>query len=488
MIQPTDIIGRTEAAATARLDARAGQRGHRPLLAVTVLVDVGAVAAGYALASAIRPTLLPQYRPLLFASLALWPAVFWMVGLYEPRRLLGGWQELRTMFNGISIGMFLVIMSFLFADQRDLSRGWTVAAWPSCLVTLTGSRMLLRRGVHVLRKRGRLRTRTLVVGTNQEARAMVRSLSRRPWLGFEPVGFACLGSDRSGGATAGDDIEGLPVLCSARGIVQAIRSVDARAVLIASSALTPEELADLYRDIQGENVDVRLSAGLLNIAASRMAVEALDGFAVLALRQMQLPRSQAILKRALDVAVGSVLVLLLAPVLLGIAVAIRVTSGSPVLFRQPRIGYRGEPFTIFKFRTMWQDADARRAELAARNEAGGPLFKLRDDPRVTPVGRFLRRWSLDELPQLLNVLRGEMSLVGPRPLPMEDVRDDPWAYVRAQVRPGITGLWQVNGRHELPVDEFLRYELFYVENWSIALDLSILWRTIPAVVSRRGSW
>jgi lipopolysaccharide/colanic/teichoic acid biosynthesis glycosyltransferase len=192
------------------------------------------------------------------------------------------------------------------------------------------------------------------------------------------------------------------------------------------------------------------------------------------------------LKRAFDIVAAGLLVVALAPVLLLCAVAVRLSGPGPVLFRQQRVGRDGQVFSIWKFRSMTVDAEDRLATLRSLNESDGPLFKLRHDPRVTGVGRWLRAWSLDELPQLLNVLRGEMSLVGPRPLPSYEVDlDDPWARGRLRVRPGVTGPWQVSGRHRLSFAEMVRHDLFYVENWSLTMDLRLILRTIPVVL--RGS-
>jgi lipopolysaccharide/colanic/teichoic acid biosynthesis glycosyltransferase len=196
-----------------------------------------------------------------------------------------------------------------------------------------------------------------------------------------------------------------------------------------------------------------------------------------------------VLKRGFDIVVAALLVLVLSPVLLAAALAVRLGSRGPVIYRSKRPGIGGMAFSCFKFRTMYEDADARQAVLEDANEKAGAIFKMRNDPRVTPIGRFLRRWSIDELPQLFNVLRGEMSLVGPRPLPERDYeRLEDWHRKRYLVLPGMTGLWQVSGRSELDFDELVRLDFLYLERWSVFLDLSILLKTIPAVVRARGAW
>jgi exopolysaccharide biosynthesis polyprenyl glycosylphosphotransferase len=196
-----------------------------------------------------------------------------------------------------------------------------------------------------------------------------------------------------------------------------------------------------------------------------------------------------VVKRSFDLVVAALLILFLSPLLAFAAVTIKLTSRGPVIYRSRRPGIAGLPFECFKFRTMFEDADARQDELENENEKGGAIFKMRNDPRVTPIGRFLRRWSIDELPQLFNVIRGEMSLVGPRPLPERDYeRLQDWHRKRYLVLPGMTGLWQVSGRSELDFDELVRLDFLYLERWSVFLDLSILLKTIPAVVRARGAW
>jgi exopolysaccharide biosynthesis polyprenyl glycosylphosphotransferase len=223
------------------------------------------------------------------------------------------------------------------------------------------------------------------------------------------------------------------------------------------------------------------------VAASRVAVHRFGDLPVLSLRRVDLSGFQQTVKRAFDLVVAGVALAVLSPLLLACALAVRLSGPGPVLFSQLRIGRDGKPFTIHKFRSMVADAEDRLAELRDRNQADGLLFKLHDDPRVTRVGRFLRTWSLDELPQLLDVVRGDMSLVGPRPpLPSEVADYDDWLRNRLRVKPGLTGLWQVSGRHQSSFADYVRHDLFYVENWSLSLDLYIVLRTIPAVLGRSG--
>jgi exopolysaccharide biosynthesis polyprenyl glycosylphosphotransferase len=223
------------------------------------------------------------------------------------------------------------------------------------------------------------------------------------------------------------------------------------------------------------------------VAANRVAVQRFGDAPVLGLRRVELTGFQQTLKRGFDLVVATLLLLLLSPVLLACAVAVKLSGPGPVLFRQRRVGQDGREFVIHKFRSMVIDAEQRLDDLKARNEADGLLFKLRHDPRVTHVGRILRAWSLDELPQLVDVLRGDMSLAGPRPpIPSEVANYDAWIRNRLRVKPGLTGLWQVSGRHQLSFEDYVRFDLFYVENWSLSMDLFIVLRTIPTVLRRSG--
>ena len=276
--------------------------------------------------------------------------------------------------------------------------------------------------------------------------------------------------------------------CAER-ITDAVVHADAGAVIVAGSAVGELTMSAVHAAVEPLGVEVLLSAGLPGIAASRVAVAHVDGLAMLALRRRRMRRSEAAVKRAIDIAGSASLLLVAAPFMAVIALAIAFSSPGPILFRQARVGRNGRTFRMHKFRSMVVDAELRLEEIRTANQADGVLFKLEDDPRVHGVGRFLRRLGLDELPQLVNVLRGDMSLVGPRPaLPDEAERWNARWRARLLVKPGITGLWQINGRHDLAFDDYIRYDLFYVANWSLTLDLRVLARTLPALLARRGAY
>ncbi|MGA7988193.1 MAG: sugar transferase [Candidatus Dormiibacterota bacterium] len=473
----------------AAADAKTANPPPWPLiLAITTFaVDVVAVVAGYYLSRVILEWFVPStgnqtpFRPPVLATVAIWPVVFAVYGLYDLRRPTHATAEFRRLFNAAVMSVLLVVL-VTFIAETDPRRELIPALLVVCLGTVTIGRLISRRLTHVLNARAVTSQLTLIAGTNDEARALARTLMRRPWMGYRVCGFVEV--TRSGLEV----MDGIPVLGTVDDIAQISSAHRVRAVIIAGSAAGGATLQNIDTALPAD-VNVRVSTGLPNLGAARVILEPIDGMALFSLRRHRFSRRQRVQKRALDLFVTSIALVVAAPLMLGIALVIRLTSPGPVLFRQRRVGAQENCFTIFKFRTMVVNADAQRDGLVANNEADGLLFKMRRDPRVTKVGRLLRRTSLDELPQLFNVLRGEMSLVGPRPaLPDETMRYVEAQRARLRVKPGVTGLWQVNGRHDLAFEDYVRYDLFYVENWSLTMDLYILAKTIPALLTARGSY
>jgi exopolysaccharide biosynthesis polyprenyl glycosylphosphotransferase len=269
-----------------------------------------------------------------------------------------------------------------------------------------------------------------------------------------------------------------------------VRYADADAVAVVSQPdLSGHALRRLSWALEDRGVELLVSPGIVEVAGPRLSIRPLAGMSLLHLERPMMKGTRRAMKVAFDYCATLVLLMLLGPLMLALALTVRITSRGPALFRQTRVGTDGREFTVYKFRSMVVDAEARLATLAEANEGNGVLFKIRNDPRVTRIGRILRKYSLDELPQLLNVLRGNMSLVGPRPpLPSEVAGYSPTEVRRLRVRPGMTGLWQVSGRSDLTWEESLRLDLRYVDNWSLALDLSILWRTVRAVTQGSGAY
>jgi exopolysaccharide biosynthesis polyprenyl glycosylphosphotransferase len=403
--------------------------------------------------------------------------VFWRNGLYAQRELRGG-------LGRISSSLVLVTV---LALAFGLGTGYpfhTFGLAPTTLVITTILIGLFRASYDVvtkdiLRLTG-ARRRAVLVGKGED----VAHLSRALGVGRSGIDYVFLGAVAPAGEEAG-----LPVL----GWLDALPSVLARTpvdeLIVTDSDFEERELLDIVEQAHRRGVKVRVAPKTTELLTQRAEYVPGQGLPLFELRPPAFAAAQWTAKRAFDIVVSAAIVVLGLPVWLAIAGAIKLTSAGPVFYRDRRVGLGEREFGMIKFRTMYADAAERQDALEAANEAHGPLFKIKNDPRVTPVGRFLRKYSLDEVPQVLNVLRGEMSLVGPRPLPVRDyVQLSPWHRKRYLVLPGMTGLWQVSGRIELTFDDLVRLDFYYLENWSIWLDITILAKTLPAVLARRGAY
>ena len=358
-------------------------------------------------------------------------------------------------------------------DPLHLALG-AVGVFAALLVGRRGFRSWLGRR----RRAGRHLRPIVVVGTNEEGRALIAMLRRNPGAGYQVVGLL---GDRHGVANTGI----VPWLGHASDTAQVVSKLGANGAFFAASALAPSQLNDSVRELMADGSHVHLSSSLRGIDARRIRLQPISRELLFHLEPIRLRPWEERTKRIIDVTLASVGLLVAAPVLALTALSIRLQDGGPPLFRQVRVGRGGKHFTLLKLRTMVPDAERHVAALASRNERDGILFKVDDDPRVTPIGRFLRAISLDELPQLINVLRGEMSLVGPRPaLPSEVAQFDDRLLARHLVTPGVTGLWQVEARDVPGLGAYTRLDLFYVENWTVMLDLAILLSTVSHVVGR----
>jgi exopolysaccharide biosynthesis polyprenyl glycosylphosphotransferase len=323
----------------------------------------------------------------------------------------------------------------------------------------------------------------LAVGGREEVEALVAELNREPYAGLTVVG-ACM---PPGDAVAGSSV---PVVGSLTSVPDAVARLGVDTVAVtASRGLTSGVLKRLGWDLEDAGVDLVVAPALTDVAGPRVHVRPVSGLQLLYVEQPEFTGPTRVIKEAVDRVSAAVALTVVSPVLAVIALAVRLSSPGPVIFRQVRVGRDGALFTVYKFRTMFVGAEREIGDLRRRDDGNGVLFKLRDDPRVTRVGRFLRRFSLDELPQLVNVLTGSMSLVGPRPaLPSETQRYGRTTARRLLVKPGMTGLWQVSGRSDLSWEDSVRLDLYYVENWSFAGDIQILWKTLSAVVTQRGAY
>ncbi len=410
-------------------------------------------------------------------ALISWFAVFHAFALYRIWHLSAP-EEFRRIISATSVGTLLIMVGTSWW-QQSMSRGWLSSIWLFALFFELIARRIWRWRIAALQKNGRLALRTLVIGSNEEAGRLARALEL-PFGGFIPIGYT---------ATTLHAVSpnGIPVLGSLESLESTIREHAVDCVFVASSALSSDEMMQASRACRRADVEMRISVNLPDILPSRLTIQAMNEIMAVSVNPLRLTRMQVTIKRSFDIAVASVGLLLCMPVSLAVAVAIRLTSPGPILFKQQRVTKDGRVFTMYKFRTMVQDAD--RVLKDAVIDLTAPFFKMRDDPRVTRVGGVIRAFSLDELPQLWNVIRGDMSLVGPRPLRTEQVESGPELLSpRQEVKAGLTGWWQIHGRNDVDMMQAVRLDLFYIENWSLCLDLYILLKSIGVILSRRGAY
>jgi exopolysaccharide biosynthesis polyprenyl glycosylphosphotransferase len=424
------------------------------------------------------------YVALTFGLPFAWIACVALARGYEARCIGTGADEFRRIINaGIALTGAVAILSY--ATTARVARGYVVVAMP-CVVALDlVARYWLRKRLHRLRAQGGCMRRAVAVGHPKDVESLINELRREPYHGLSVVAV-CLAD--TGGSE--DSLQGIPVHGGLTDVMPAVRQSDADTVaVLACPEMNGVELRKLAWELEKTDTDLCLAPALLDVAGPRTSIRSAAGLPLLYMDHPDLTGIRQAVKNLFDRLAAFSALFLLTPLFLAIAVAIKLGDGGPVLFRQIRVGRNGRPFHVYKFRTMVQNAEQQKALLEERNEGSGVLFKIKDDPRVTKAGTWLRRFSLDELPQLINVLVGQMSLVGPRPaLPEEAAKYGDYVRRRLAVRPGITGLWQVSGRSDLPWEEAVRLDLRYVENWSFALDLQILWKTWSAVIRGSGAY
>jgi exopolysaccharide biosynthesis polyprenyl glycosylphosphotransferase len=458
------------------------QRYLRTMLGLDLLVGAAAGVLAYLLRFGGPVT--PFTRTYLILSLLLPFALVASLGLtraYDKRFLYVGTQEYDRVIRG---GLWLTAAAAIvsYALEIPTARSYVLIALPAATATLVAARFALRWQLHERRRRGECMRRVVVVGHELAIIGLTRQLRRERFHGLEVVG-ACL-PDGSDGRI------GLPVYGTFDQVAAAVGAAGADTVLVLSCPeLDGHALRRLAWQLERDEVDLIVASSLIDVAGDRTTIRPVDGLPMLHVEHPRLAGGSRVLKEIMDRVGAAILLFIFTPLLFAIAVATRLDSAGPVLFRQVRVGRDGREFVICKFRTMHTDAEARLAELRPLNENDGVIFKMRDDPRVTAVGRWLRRYSLDELPQLVNVLLGQMSLVGPRPpLPSEVAAYAADVHRRLAVKPGMTGLWQVSGRSDLSWEDAVRLDLRYVENWSMSMDLVILLRTMTAVVRSSGAY
>jgi len=448
-----------------------------------VMADALAVAVAGMIAVLVRQRFTGEAARPVDVAFALGTIPVWLAAgahkkVFTSRYITRRLDEIHRITSA-TIVTSIVMSSMAFVLELTISRGLLGLHLVTAAGVLVAERTVLRSWYERQRLNGHMRRPVLIAGGNTEARELARMLREERRLGYDVLGL--LSDDPV-------DDQHVPVVGRLEDAAKVATSMGATGVLIATTAVDPTTSNRLTRELVEAGVHVELSSTLLDIDPSRLQVRPLGRYPVVFVEPVARSGWRPTAKRCFDVFAASLGLLVMAPVLAASALAIKLDSKGPVLFKQLRVGREGVPFTVLKLRTMVVDAEERLIDLRERNEADGPLFKISQDPRVTRVGAVLRRSSLDELPQLWNVIRGEMSLVGPRPaLPTEMEGWDADLFARTRVQPGLTGLWQVSGRSDADFATYSRLDLYYVDNWSLLNDLGILVRTVPAVLARKGA-
>jgi exopolysaccharide biosynthesis polyprenyl glycosylphosphotransferase len=442
--------------------------GPRP---VTVTLSDGAIAS-------------VDFRYTFFSAVMVgaWVIMLRIHDAYDHRLLGHGPEEYKAVATA-SLRLFALVAVVSYLMRLDLARGYIALALPAGTIGLLVARWLWRKWLSLHRAQGLMSASVLVVGAHEHLAGLIRALDSVPDAGYHVVAACCGDTDQS-------HIGHVPVLGNESEAAEIASRIDVNTVACTSSSrFDAGGLRRLSWALEGQNVDLVVVPSLTDVAGPRVLTRPVAGLSLLHVEAPVFTGPRLAAKNTIDRCAAAFLLLLMSPLFAVVAVLIRRDHGGPVIFRQERVGKGGASFPMLKFRTMLVGAEVMLPSLRDRSEGQGPLFKLRDDPRITPIGAKLRRYSIDELPQLVNVLRGQMSLVGPRPpLPCEvetyghDVRR------RLLVKPGMTGLWQINGRSDLSWDESVRFDLYYVENWSVMSDLMILVRTGRAVLRSSGAY
>ncbi len=454
---------------------------------VAVPLDAIAILAAFLVSYSVRDesgalsvsSILPYDRfvKISLAVTAVWVVIFALLGLYSLKSTRRGLSEFARVLAGVSIGALVMIAVIFFARKEFSSRSVVIIGFFTALAFVTLGRVLLRASQRAFFRYGIGVRRAIIIGTGKPARQLARELESHN-RGYVVVGFVGDG-----------DVEGSPTLGSLSDLDEILVRLRPDEVIDADPTLPSKLKAEIINSVEDAHAEMRFLSESVELSTSRVTASAVGGIPLLTIERTPLEGWGRVIKRLTDI-IGSLIaipfILILFPF---IALAIKLDTRGPVIHKQIRVGKAGREFTSYKFRSMVKDAEAKLEDLKKRNEADGPVFKMKHDPRVTRVGSFLRRSSLDELPQFFNVLKGEMSLVGPRPpLPSEVAQYGRRERRRLTIKPGITGPWQVSGRSDVTFNEWVRLDVYYIQNWSLLLDLTILLKTVAVVVTRRGAY
>lgn len=425
------------------------------------------------------------YQRLVMILTPIWIMVFAVTGLYNRQNLMGGTKEYSMVFNATTFSMFTVVAVGFLVPEFIFSRAWLLLSWGFALVIVGTGRFLLRRVVYAMRGRGFFLSPTILVGVNDEGNSLASQLQQWITSGLYVVGF--IDDDLPAGTRTSS---GLNTLGSLDNIDDIVKKYKVEEIVLTSSALSRDQILEIFQKYGiCKDVNVRMSSGLYEIITTGLQVKEFAYVPLVGINKVRLTGFDSVMKLLLDYALTLPGLLVAGPVVLLLVVAIKLDSSGPAIYRRRVMGVNGTQFDAFKFRTMYVNGDEILEQYPDMKEELAENHKLKDDPRITRIGNLLRKTSLDELPQLLNVLRREMSLVGPRMIsPPEMELYQQFGMNLLTVKPGITGLWQVSGRSDLSYSDRVRLDMFYVRNWSIWLDLQLLFQTIPAVLFRRGAY
>lgn len=469
----------------------------RWLIPMVVLSDVVLINVAFLLAYAVRYRLqlfrpvepefdnpIDVYFPFMIVLTILLIVAYKIDNVYVPRRL-GLWiDQMSRLVRSTMIAMLIMISITFIYQPFFYSRLIYLYDIILTLVLLGLGRFLWGLLLGLLRKRGIGVVRVLIVGAGEVGRTVIRTVMAQPEFGYQIVALV---DDHVDSTTL--MIGPVPALEGTQHLPQIVAEKNIDEVVVALPWSDHKRILEIFRLCEQQSVRVRTVPDLFQLSLNRVDVEDLGGVPLIGLKPAAIKGASLFVKRAMDVILGCLSVLITSPLMALLIIAIKLDSPGPIIFRQKRVGMRGQEFVVYKFRSMREGADQEKVKLLDLNEMNGPLFKMREDPRITRMGRFMRRSSLDELPQLWNVLRGEMSLVGPRPhTSLEVAQYQAWQKQVLEAPPGLTGLAQVSGRSQLSFDEQCLLDIYYIENWSPALDIKILLRTIPKILSGEGAY
>jgi exopolysaccharide biosynthesis polyprenyl glycosylphosphotransferase len=429
------------------------------------------------------------YSSLVYVLIPVLLVIFTAFHLYDPANLFGGYQEYTSAFNACTIGIMMLIIASYLDTTLVIARGWILVAWAALTFLIILERFIARRVVYALRRRGHLMSPAYIVGANSEGIAIAEQLMSSALCGVNIIGFL---DDNL--PTGEEVLPGVVVHGPTTRAENLVSRFGIERLIVATSGIQRDKMLELFRRyVNSETVSVWLSSGLYEILTTGVQVQDVGSVPMVSVNHVRLAGPNIVMKFILDYVGAVVGLILLTPLFLAIAIIMKFTDPGPIIYRRRVVGVGGKEFDAFKFRTMVVNSKEVLEELLARDpdarEEYEQYFKLKNDPRITWIGNLLRKTSVDEFPQLLNVLRGEMSLVGPRMITLEEVeRYGKWGLNLHTVKPGITGLWQVTGRSEITYEERVRLDMRYIRNYSIWLDLQILFQTIPAVLLSRGAY